>query len=65
MTQTSKRILEIIEQLTEDEQRRLLWQAIQMLEPEQPEPDDIEAIEQADAEMENGECVRHDEINWQ
>ena len=65
MTKTSKRILEIIEQLTEDEQRRLLWQAIQMLEPEQPEPDDIEAIEQADAEMVNGECVRHDEINWQ
>jgi hypothetical protein len=64
MTQTSLRILEIVERLTEDEQRRLLWQAIQMLEPEAAEPGDLEAYQQGQAEYAHGETIDDSDIDW-
>jgi hypothetical protein len=64
MTQTSQRILEIVERLNESEQRRLLWQAIQMLEPEAAEPGDFEAQRQGQAEYAHGETIDEDAIDW-
>jgi hypothetical protein len=64
MTQTSRRILEIVERLTEDEQRRLVWQAIQLLEPEDAEPGDFEAYQQGQAEYVSGETIDDSAIDW-
>jgi predicted transcriptional regulator len=64
MTKTSIRLLEIVEQLTEDERKQLLWKAIQMLEPVEPEPDEVEAIERGRNDFARGETVRHEDIDW-
>lgn len=64
MSPIREQLAQVIDCLPETEQTLLLEIAIRFIPDNIATPDDLEAIQTARADYENGETISHDSINW-